>query len=152
MIEPDFIERVLQRKTAWISCALIIAVRTSRIVSGGLAHGDGCPRQPIRRGKDAAQVIGGMSPFGREPGVVEIQPADHRADVERRMDGIELKLRARHSCAMRDDGSRNDGTEQLRAGRILQRFQSAAEGIDQTIARGRLYAKLELRQLVVAVT
>jgi hypothetical protein len=32
-----------------------------------------------------------MAPFGGEPGVVKIEPADHAADVECRGDRIELK-------------------------------------------------------------
>ena len=48
-----------------------------------------------------------MAPFGGEPGVVEIEPADHRADVERRLHRVELELRARHLGAVRRHGLRD---------------------------------------------
>ncbi|OIQ66585.1 hypothetical protein GALL_518450 [mine drainage metagenome] len=77
-----------------------------------------------------------MPPFRRQPGVVEVQPADHRPDIERRLYRVELELRSRDLRAVGNDGARHDRAEQLGAGRVLQRFQSAAQGIDQAVARG----------------
>ena len=74
----------------WISCALIMAVSTSRMVSGGLPVGDGAAGEPVGDGEDAAEIVGGVAPLGGEPGVVEVEPADHGADVERGLHGIEL--------------------------------------------------------------
>ena len=77
-----------------------------------------------------------MAPFGREPGVVEVQPADHRADIERRLHRIELELRAGNARPVRHDGAGNDRAEQLGAGRIGQRLEAAPQRVDQAVARG----------------
>ena len=77
-----------------------------------------------------------MAPLGREPGVVEVEPADHGADIECGLHGIELKAGSRNARAIGDDGAGHDGAQQLGAGRIFERLQAAAERIDEAIARG----------------
>ena len=62
---------------------MIIAVSTSLHGQRRAAGGDGVARQPVGRHQDAAEIVGRMPPFRGEPRVVEIEPADHRADVER---------------------------------------------------------------------
>jgi hypothetical protein len=47
-------------------------------------------REPVGGGEDAAQVVRRVAPFGGQPGVVEVEPADHGADVEGRLHRIEL--------------------------------------------------------------
>ena len=89
---PTWLNEFSSAMQPWISCALIIAVSTSFIVSGVLAGGDGVARQPVGRRQDAAEVVRRMAPFGGEPRVVEVEPADHRADVERGLDRVELEL------------------------------------------------------------
>ena len=121
----------------WISCALImrgqhVAHRQQRLRD----RGHGVAREPVGRGEDAAQVVGRMAPFGGEPGVVEIEPADHRADVEGGLDRVELELGARHLGAVRHDRARHDRAEQLGAGGILERLEAAAERVDQAVAGG----------------
>ena len=76
-----------------------------------------------------------MAPLGREPGVVEVEPADHRADVERRRDGLELVARARHARAARKLRAGHDGTEQLRARGEAERENAAAERVHEAVAR-----------------
>ena len=61
--------------------------------------------------EDRRQVVGGMAPFGGEPGVVVIEPADEAADVEGSLDGIELKGGPRHARAVRNHGARHDRTQ-----------------------------------------
>ena len=77
-----------------------------------------------------------MAPFGGEPRVVEIEPADHRADVERRHHGVQLELGARHLCAVRNDRATHDWPEQLLACRIFERLEPAAERVHQAVAGG----------------
>ena len=55
----------------------------------------------VGEGEDAAEVVGGMSPFGGEPGVVVVQPADHDAEVEGGADGIEFVVGAATTWIMR---------------------------------------------------
>jgi hypothetical protein len=63
------------------------------------AAGKIASRQVVGHGEDAAEIVGRVAPFGREPGVVEVQPADHAADVEGRRHRVELVARARHARA-----------------------------------------------------
>ena len=74
--------------------------------------------------------------IGGEPGVVEIQPADHGADVERGLHGVELALGARDLRAVRHRRARDDRAQQLGAGRVFERLEAAAQRVDQAIARG----------------
>lgn len=60
----------------------------------------------------------------------------HRADIERGLHGIELKLCARHLRTVRHHRALHNRTEQLGARRIFERFEAAAECIDQTVACG----------------
>src|SRR5262249_20918924 len=85
---------------------------------------------------DPAQVVGRMSPFGGEPRVVEVEPADDRAEVEGGLDGIELERGAGDLRAVRDDRAGDDRTEELRACRKAQRLEAAAERVHEAIARG----------------
>src|SRR2546422_8545534 len=57
-------------------------------------------RQPIRDRQDRAEVIRRVAPLGGEPGVVEIEPADHGADIERRLHRVELVARDRKSTRL----------------------------------------------------
>ena len=57
----------------------------------------GLPAQIIGDRKDAAEVVRRVSPFGRKPGVVEVEPAIHRANVEGSHDGLEFVGRAGHA-------------------------------------------------------
>jgi hypothetical protein len=66
-------------------------------------------REPVGVRENAAEIVGRMTPLGREPGVVEIEPADDRPDVEGGLYRVELELRARHLRAVRDDGPGTTG-------------------------------------------
>ena len=44
--------------------------------------------KPIGNGKNAAQVVRGVAPLGGKPGVVEVEPANHGADVERSLNRV----------------------------------------------------------------
>jgi hypothetical protein len=77
-----------------------------------------------------------MPPFGRQPGVVEIQPANQGADVEGRLHRVELKCGAGNPGTVGDDRARDDRPEQLAAGRVGERFEATAESVDQAVTRG----------------
>lgn len=136
VIESDLVERVFQCETA---------LDFVRLDHGGeyMAHRErgqplrhGRARQPVGGHQNAAQVIGRMSPLGRQPGVVEVEPANHRPEAERRLYRIELIGRAGHLRAVGHDRPRHDGPEQFGAGGIGERLEAAAERVDQTIASG----------------
>ena len=56
----------------------------------GLAAGSGTG-EPIGNGENAAEIVGGVAPLGGQPGVVEVEPANHGADVEGGLNRIKLK-------------------------------------------------------------
>src|SRR5687768_6277429 len=79
MIQSNLVETVLQRKATLDFMGLDhrrqhVAYREWRAPGARIAGA------PIGNGKYAAQIIRWMSPFRRQPGVVEIEPANHRAD------------------------------------------------------------------------
>ena len=105
------------------------------------------PAQIIRHGEDAAEIVGWMSPFGGEPGVVEVKPAVHCADVERRHNRFELVRRSRNSRTARQCGACNDGAKQLGAGREVQCLKTAGKRVHETVMRN-LVGKLAIDALV----
>ena len=55
-----------------------------------VAFSDRLARTIVGHGKYRTEVIGEMPGRRCQRGVVRLQPADHRPDVERRLHGIEL--------------------------------------------------------------
>src|SRR5579859_1133652 len=104
---------------------------------------DSGPGEPVGDGKDASQIVGWMAPFCGQPRVVEVQPPDHRTDIEGGLHRVKLKLGSRHPCAIGHDCARNDWPQQFGASRIFECLKPATEGIDEAIARG-LVSKIAL--------
>ncbi len=77
-----------------------------------------------------------MAPLGGKPGIVKIEPADHRANVKGCLYRIELKLGARHACAVGHHRAWHDWPKQFFTGRVFQRFQTTAERVEQAVMRG----------------
>ncbi len=77
-----------------------------------------------------------MAPLRGQPGVVEVQPTVHRADVECGHDGLELVGRARHTCPASERRARDDRAEQLRARRVIERLKAAGQRVHQAVMRG----------------
>ena len=69
-------------------------------------------------------------------GIVVVEPADHRAEIERRSDRVEYEWCARHLRAIGNKGARNDRAQEFRAGGIGQRLEAAAQAVDQGKPRG----------------
>ena len=73
-----------------------------------------------------------MTPFRRQPGIVEVEPAHHRADVKGRSDRIELVGSTGNPCARTGHcRTRDNRSKQLGAGRVVQGEQAATERIHQ---------------------
>ena len=85
-------------------------------------------------GEDAAEVVGGVAPFGGEPGVVVVEPADDAADVPGGLDRVEAEGGAGYARAIGDLGAFNDGAQVLGALGEAQRQQAAAQGVHQAVA------------------
>ena len=77
-----------------------------------------------------------MPPLGGQPGVVEIEPANERTDVERRHDRFEFVGGARNACTTRHRRTGHGRTQKLGAGRVRQRQETTGQCVHQTIARG----------------
>ncbi len=124
VIEADAVEAVLERE------ATLNLVRFDhrgqhvahheRLLAGGHVRA----ADVVRDRENAAEVVGRMSPLGGEPRVVEVEPANHAADVPCRFHRIELELRARHARSVQHRRSADDRAEVLAALR-----ETAARGI-----------------------
>jgi hypothetical protein len=84
---------------------------------------------PVSDSEDSAQVVRGVTPLSSEPAVVEVEPSDHSTDVEGGVDGIKLEGSSRDLGAVRDNGARDDGAEELRALLEPQTLKTAAESV-----------------------
>src|SRR5437899_10220961 len=107
MVQADFVEGILQRDDA---------LYLVRLDHGGehIAHRklwaplrDGIARKPVGNRENTAKIVGRMAPFGRQPSVVEIEPAAHGPDVEGSLDRIELKGRSGNPGSVRNHTSGN---------------------------------------------
>ncbi len=138
MIEPDPVEAVFEREHA---------LNLVGLDHGGehIAYGDRLTAtgQIVGDRQYPAQIIRRMPPLRGKPGVVEIQPADHRADVERGIDRIELVGGTGNASPALQRGTGHHRTHELGAGGILERLESAGERIHEAIARG-LVGKIAL--------
>src|SRR5436190_17429447 len=92
-----------------------------------------------------------MSPLSGEPRVVEIEPPDDGANVERRLNRIQFVPGTGNACSMADRCPRYDRPEQLRAGGICKCENAARERVRETPARGvhRLVARTRVVERVV---
>src|SRR5687768_18586003 len=120
MVESYTIEGVLQRKHALDFMGFhhreeYVAHREGsttgrqwRLKRSGYAVGGLMAGKPVRYGEDRAEVVGRMTPFRREPRVVEVEPANDCADIERSLHGIQFVSRAWDSRAVRDRCTRHD--------------------------------------------
>ncbi len=78
-----------------------------------------------------------MSPLGGQPGVVEIEPADHGADAEGGLDRVQLVARAGHAGAAGQHGPGDDGADPFATGRVAEGQQPTAQRVEEAMA-GRL--------------
>ena len=131
MVEPDAIEAVLQGENALD----LVRLDHSR---EHIAHRDRLAgaREVVGHGENSAQIIRRVAPLRRQPRVIEVEPANHGADVEGRVDGIEFVGGAGNARAVGEGGARNHGPHQFRAGRIFQRLEAAGQSIHEAVAGG----------------
>ena len=150
MVQADLVEGVFERNHALDFVRLDDGGEHRAHGERRLAGGHGVAAEPVGRGQNAAQVVAGMAPLRRQPGVIEVQPANQRADVEGRLHRVKLKLGARNLGAVGNHRALDDGAEQLAGSRVFERFQAAAQGVDQDVAR-RVVGKLGLDRVVERV-
>ena len=136
VVQPDPVEGILQRQHA---LDLVRLDHCQQHVAHGRRWAPQSLRvapQPVADGKDATQVVRRVPPFGRQPGIVEIQPAHHRADVEGGLHRVQHVMRTRNARAVDHADARHQWTKQFAAGRERQRFQAAAQRVEQAVVRG----------------
>ncbi len=92
--------------------------------------------QPVCDRENSAEVVRGVAPLRGEPGIVEIEPADGRADAEGRLHRVQLEARAGDARALGDRRSRNERPEKLGARGIIEGLQAASERVHQAQPRG----------------
>ena len=151
MIEPDAIEAVLKRENALYLVRLDHGREHVRDSKRRPPFGSATATQPVRDGQDRTEVVGRMTPLGRKPGVVEIEPADDRADVEGRRHRIEFIVRTRNTRAAREPGTGHDRSEQLCACGVVQRQHATAQGVHEAVAgdaAGGLACRVKLEHVV----
>ncbi|MCY1393451.1 hypothetical protein D9M71_83470 [compost metagenome] len=136
VIQADAVEGVLQGHHALYLVGLDHGFQHQAHGQRRLAPGQAPLGQMIGHGKDAAQIVGGVRPFGRQPGVVEVQPADHRAQVPGGLHRVHPVGGARHPRALGHLGAFHQRSEQLGAFGKAQGQHRATEAVHQAIARG----------------
>ncbi|SVK47259.1 Uncharacterised protein [Acinetobacter baumannii] len=136
VIQPHPVEGVFQRQAALDLMRLDHGDQHLPHGQRRFARRHRLAREPVGHRQDPAQVVRRVAPLRRQPGVVEVEPADHGADIERRLHRIQLETGAGHPAAVQHLGARHHRPHQFLAGRVAQRLQPAAEGIEQAIMGG----------------
>lgn len=72
-----------------------------------------------------------MAPLGGEPAVVVVEPADHGANVEGSIDGVELVGGTGDLGAVGHHGAGDGGTEELGALLEAEALKTAAKGVKE---------------------
>lgn len=89
MVQTDTVERVKQSELTLDLMGLDHALEDIAD-SKGLT----LARKMVGNGKDCTQVVGGVTPLSCKPAVIEVEPPDLGADVERSADGVDLEVRS----------------------------------------------------------
>lgn len=119
MVQTNLVERVLQREHTLnlmrLDHSLQDITNLQDLALSNVSTSPVCARNPVGNGKDTAQVVGRMTPFGRKPAVIVIEPSDHGTDVESSIDRIELIRSSGNFGTVGDHGAVHDRTEQFGA-------------------------------------
>ena len=122
MIETYLVEGIFKRDAALYLVRLDHRCKHMAHGQRFAALGNCGTRQPVGYREDCAEVVGGMSPLGGQPGVVEVEPANHCANIEGGLNGIELELCAWDLRSVGYHGAGHDRTQKLGAGWVFERL------------------------------
>lgn len=135
VVETDLVEGVLERENTLnlmgLDHGLEDVLDGEDLAAGDVSSGAVGAGDPVGHGEDTTQVVGGMTPFGGQPAVIVVEPADHGTNVEGAIDGVELVRGTRHAGSVGHDGALHHGTEELGALLELEGLQTAAQGIEE---------------------
>lgn len=135
VVQTDLVVRVLQGQHTLDLVGLDHALQhvldlqdlaVAQVAARTVGTGD-----PVRDGENTTQVVGGVTPFGGQPAVVVVEPADHGTDVEGTVDGVQLVGSTRHTGTIGDDGALDNGAQQLGALLELEGLQTTSEGVEE---------------------
>jgi len=136
VVQPDLVETVRERVD---TLDLVGLDRPGQHVANGdrrAAFALRLAAQIIRHRQDGTQVVRRMSPLRRQPGVVEIQPADLHADVVSRLHRIEFPGCRRHPDPAWKHGTRHHRSEMPDALGVAGRQQSTGQRIEKDMPGG----------------
>ena len=136
VVQTHAVEAVLQRQHA---LDLMRLDHRGQYVAHGqriFAFGEVAARNVIGHGKDRTKVVRRMTPFGCQPGVVEVEVADQHAQVERGLGGLQFMAGARHTGPALHLRAGHHRPQQARAARELHRQHGAGEAVHQAVAGG----------------
>ncbi len=106
MVKPDTVEGVFQRDAAlnFMGFDHPRSIPVFTMVSGALPAATARCVTASQPSPEYRRVVGRMAPLGGKPGIVKIEPADHRANVKRKLPvpgGSSWNcVSARHACAV----------------------------------------------------
>jgi hypothetical protein len=92
-----------------------------------------------------------VAPFSSKPAVIVIQPADHSADVECTVHGIEYVGRPWHSRAIGNSCTFDDRPEELGAFFEAESLEAAAQGVQEDEA-GSVELNRFRTELIIEIT
>src|SRR5262245_49322968 len=101
MIESDAIEAVFECETPLYFVRLDHRGQHIAHHQRGSSARDVGATDIVSNRENSSKIVGRMSPLSGEPGVVEIEPANHAADVPGSLHRIELELCSRNPGTIR---------------------------------------------------
>lgn len=133
VVETDSVERVLDGETSLNLVGLDHALEDILDLEDlALKTGLGGSSLPVGNGKDTAKVIGGVSPLGGEPAVVEIEPSDDGTNVEGTSDGVNLVVGTGDLGSVGHNGAGNNGANNVGTLLVLETLKTTAESVKET--------------------
>lgn len=105
MVEANAVEGVFQRQHALDLVSHDHGFEHIAHQQWRFTCGHALLRQVIGNGQDAAEVVRRVGPFGGQPGIVIVQPANRAADVPGSLDRVEAVGGAGHAGAVGHQGA-----------------------------------------------
>ena len=135
VVETDLVVRVEESEAALDLVGLDHALENiadgELLAVGEVAAGLVGAGDPVGDGEDGAKVVRGVAPLGSEPAVVVVEPADHGANVEGGIDGVELVGGTGDLGAVGDNGAWDGRTKELGALLEAEALKTAAESVKE---------------------
>lgn len=137
VVETNSVERVLDGEATLDLVGLDHGLKDVLDLEDlALKAGLGGSSLPVGNGEDTSQVIGGMSPLGGEPAIVEIEPSDDGSDVEGTSDRVDLVVGTGDLGSVGHNGAGDNGANNVSTLLVLEALKTTAEGVEETESSG----------------